>query len=581
MSSAIWDEKHLKALLRLQRYPWRLIKTDPWQTWIERRGGSKAIYEHLRQLPLTQNQHDLLALIVAHPYASVQVYSDKLHISRRTYANRLSELISDLLPHINAWELKMTGSTRPAFPDLPAPLTSMVGAEESAATVSALLRRSEVRLLTITGPGGVGKTRLAIQVAGEMQSEFPDGIYFVPLADEKLPFALIPAIIQILGIPVAGNQTSIQVLKAYVRQKRCLLILDNFEHLIASAAPVVTDLLQSAPWLKVLITSREILKVYGEYCFQTPTLTLPDPDAPQTLETIAASAAVQLFTERAGAVYPKFTLTEANAIAAADICRCLDGLPLALELAAAYTRVDSLDHILHQLKFRPDSLKQRLRDLPARQQSLRDNLEWSYKLLNEKEQTLFKRLGVFHGWTREAAEDVCELPDECVEMETLVDKSLVQIGVDNDATRFQMLQTTRRYALAQLEIQEGAQATQRRHALHYLALAEAARQAGSTSQQEAWSQRIEQEWLNIQAALHWFLEQNERELVHRLIGAVWHFWEMNGASGEEVYRTGQTSLPGEPAFAVRQIESGLSVPRQLKRAMIREAVMGYATQAPH
>lgn len=543
MSSVIWDEKHLKALLRLQRYPWQFVKTDPWQSWIEERGGSSTIYEYLRYLPLAQNQRDLLNLIMAHPYTSVQIYSDKLHISRRTYANRLNELISDLLPRINAWELKTPGFARSSSHRLPASLTSLIGAEESIADVSALLRRPDVRLLTITGPGGVGKTRLALQAAIETHAEFPDGVYFVPLADAKLPFALIPAIIQILEVPVACNHTPTQALKTYVQQKHCLLILDNFEHLIAAAATVVTDILQTAPGLKVLITSREILKVYGEHCFQTPTLALPDPDADHTFEAIAASPAVQLFAERASAACPKFALTEANATAAAEICRRLDGLPLALELAAAYARTFSLDHILHQVKRQPDSLKQRVRDLPTRQQSLGDSVEWSYKLLNEKEQTLFKRLGIFHGWTRDAAREICELPDECTGLENLVDKSLVQVAGDSCGVRFQMLQTTRRYAFAQLETQEDAQAIQRRHALYYLALAEAAEQTASAPQQQAWSLRIAQERQNIQVALHWLLQQDDLEPALRLTGAVWRSWKMSSPLSEETYQMGHRSEP--------------------------------------
>jgi predicted ATPase len=336
----------------------------------------------------------------------------------------------DLLPRLKPVPLN----------NLPLQLTSLVGREREVATVSELLGRADVRLLTLTGPPGIGKTRLGIQVAASLLDEFANGAFFVNLASTTDPNQVIPMIAYTLGVGQVGDLSLLQCLKRFLSEKQMLLLLDNFEQVV-EAAPHITELLQTVTWLKVLVTSRELLHLSGEHNFPVPPLSLPpvltDQGSVRALanlssERIAAYEAVQLFTQRAGALKPDFALTESNALAVAGICSRLDGLPLPIELAAARSHHLPPQVILERLQNRLQLLTGGTQDVPARQRTLRATIEWSYKLLNEYEQCLFRRLAVFQGGSTLAAiEAVCNA-DEDLGIEvldgvtSLVDKSLLK-----------------------------------------------------------------------------------------------------------------------------------------------------------
>ena len=290
---------------------------------------------------------------------------------------------------------------------LPVPLTPLIGRAAEVATVSRLLHQDTVRLLTLTGPGGIGKTRLALQVGGEVLHAFRDGVWFVDLAPLTDPEQVASAIAATLGVKDAGGQPVLERLTTFLQGKHLLLLLDNFEQLIA-AAPIVADLLRAAPQLTVLVTSRVVLHLYGEHEYPVPPLTLPDPQQRVSLETVSQYEAVTLFIQRALAVKPDFHVTNETAPAVAEICVRLDGLPLAIELAAARIKLFAPQALLARLEQRLKTLTGGARDLPARHQTLRAALDWSYHLLTADEQHLFARLGVFvGGWTLEAVTAVC------------------------------------------------------------------------------------------------------------------------------------------------------------------------------
>ena len=425
--------------------------------------------------------------------------------------------------------------------NLPVQLTSLIGREQQVAAARALLSRPEVRLLTLLGSGGVGKTRLGVQIATEMADVFIDGICFVPLAPISDPDLVVPAIARTFGLGETGERSLLELLQAYLREKHLLLLLDNFEQVVA-AAPVVTELLLSCPDLKMMVTSRTALRVRGEREFPVPPLALPDPRHLSDIEALSQYAAVALFVERAVALKPDFQLTGANARAIAEICARLDGLPLAIELAASRIKLLSPQALLARLGSRLQVLTGGTRDVPERQQTLRNAMKWSYDLLDAGEQRLFRRLSVFvGGCTLAAVEEVCQaMGDVAVNVlegvASLIDKNLLQqVEEANGEPRLVMLETIREYGLECLAAskEDGeVEATRRAHADYYLKLAEETEQKLRSAQQVIWLERLEREHDNLRTALRWLVEREEVEMALRLGAALCQFWTMRGHLSE-------------------------------------------------
>lgn len=431
------------------------------------------------------------------------------------------------------------GPTPPgqALRHLPPELTSLVGREREEAEVVRLLRSEGVRLLTLTGTGGVGKTRLALRVAASLAVDFADGVIFVPLAATREPALVASAVAGALGLREMGEQSLQEQLTAYLADKQLLLLLDNFEHVI-EAASLVTELLVAAPQVKALVTSRAPLRLTGEQEYAVPPLALPPAGEVRAGEDLARYAAVMLFVQRARSVQPSFGVDGSQAPMLGEICRRLDGLPLAIELAAARVKVLPLPALRERLEHRLQLLTGGPRDLPQRQQTMRDTIAWSHDLLDEGEQRLFRRLAVFVGGCGlRAAEAVCT-PDGSYSPEvldilgSLVDKGLLISEDDKGEPRFRMLETIREFAGERLEASGEEEAIRRHHADFFLTMAEEGEVQLRGPDRARWRTILEREHDNLRAALGWSVTSGDAELGLRLAGALAPFWYAHGYANE-------------------------------------------------
>ncbi|MDH4333795.1 MAG: hypothetical protein OEW24_00780 [Chloroflexota bacterium] len=447
--------------------------------------------------------------------------------------------LKDLSRAERIWELTIEGlrtdlpplRTLNATPNnLPTQLTSFLGRQRELAAAQQLL--TEGRLLTLTGPGGTGKTRLSLQIAADSTDRFPDGIYYVPLGQIAMSELVIPTIAQAMGVIDPGSRP-LDRLVEQIGQKCVLLVIDNFEQVIDAAAQV-NELLARAPKISVLITSRSPLRVYGEREYPVPPLGVPDPKHLPSLAGLSQFESVALFIERAMAVRPDFAVTSGNAPAVAEICARLDGLPLAIELAAARIRLLSPQAIMDRLGDRMGLLSSGSRDLPQRQQTLRGAIAWSHDLLDEIDRRVFARFSVFAGGaTLDAAQtvlfDAGEPGDALDAIGSLVDKSLIRQESQADGEpRFRMLETIREFALEQLMARGEEEVLRERHAACVLGFAERAGAEVFGSDQATWLDRFEAEHDNIRAAMAWALARDRAETAMPMLVACWRFWQMRG-----------------------------------------------------
>ena len=445
-----------------------------------------------------------------------------------TSAQRLSQIVVAGLP--DEFPPLRTLENRPT--NLPVQPTPLIGREVELAAVAELVSRAGVRLVTLTGPGGSGKTRLALQAAAELVEDFPHGVYFValePIADLAL---VLPTIAQTIGLRESGGASLADRLKDLLADKRLLLVLDNVEQLV-EAAPELAKLLATAPELKLLVTSRTPLNLSGEHEFSVPSLSLPDLAHLPELASISQYEAVALFVDRARAVKADFAVTSANAPAVAEMCVRLDGLPLAIELAASRAKLLSPQALLARLEQRFDLLVGGPRDMPARQQTLRATIDWSYGLLGRDEQTLLARLAVFVGGsTLEAVEAVCGGEGLLTGLTTLIDSNLLRQEEQPDGEpRFTMLESIRAYSLDLLEASGEAEDVRRRHADHFVSVAGRIEDDVRTKPDVDWL-ALEREHDNFRAALNWLSAHDEHESLVRLTAGLVRFWERRGHVAE-------------------------------------------------
>ncbi len=456
-------------------------------------------------------------------------------------------------------------------------LTPLAGREAETAAIVRLLGRDDVRLMTLTGVGGTGKTRLAAHVAREMIQEFEDGVFFIDLAPVRDPSLVASSIAQPLGVQEAGGKSLAEALKDFLRERRMLLVLDNFEQ-VTPAARLVKELLSATQRSKILVTSRVPLHLQAEREFNVPPLEFPAVQELPATDELMQYAAIALFVERAQSVKPAFALTDDNAKAVTEICTRLDGLPLAIELAAARIKILSAQAILTRLENRLKLLTGGASDLPARQQTMRSAISWSYDLLTEDEKRLFRRLAVFAGgFGFEAAASVVGAEIESDEQSeagghqpasdvldgitSLVDKSLlVQKEQADGEPRLRMLEVVREYALDALAASGEAEILRRNHAAYFVALGEEAEPHLQASQSAEWLDRLEEEHDNLRAALQWSLEHDE-EKAARLAGAVRSFWSRHShlTEGSRWLKAALERSPDSPPAVRFKLLGGLGL----------------------
>ncbi|SRR5216683_724685 len=502
-----------------------------------RRTGKRMVKKYLgRTLELTLAYLEEVAREIA---ASSAFHSKQEPLARDPSLEQA--YFSSPKPSIVSEALHSSPKSKPVW-KMPAFLTPFVGRQQEVATICALLSRPEVRMLTLWGTGGIGKTRLAIEAAGMMRTSFADGACFVGLAPIRDPDLVMLTIARALGIQETEERSLIEQMQAELREKDLLLVLDNLEQ-VATSTPAVEELLLACPYVKVLVTSREVLRLQAERLFLVPPFTLPGLNELPEYEVLVRYAAIALFQQRARAVTPTFHVTPANVRAIAEICVRLDGLPLAIELAAARIRLLPPQALLSRLMSRLQVLTGGARTLPTRQQTLRNTLQWSYDLLDAQEQQLFRRLSIFVGGCELlAVEALCRgVGDQSTDVlnviASLLDKSLIlQDEQAGDEPRFMMLETMREFGLEALVVSGEIEAIRQAHADYYLRLSEEAEPGWEGPQQAAWSERLEREHDNVRAAMQWSLEQGETEHnwepALRFGVALRRFWQVRGYLSE-------------------------------------------------
>ncbi|MGO8947051.1 MAG: tetratricopeptide repeat protein [Ktedonobacterales bacterium] len=518
----------------LETFSTRLQRSRTARGWTqaelaEQSGVSASTISKLEQGTLRRPRYETLELLARALALSPQEHTHFITLGR----GHLPPGIVPLPAHP-----QLVATSPPHRCHLPLPPTPLLGREKELEQLMEQLGRPEVRLLTLVGAGGCGKTHLSIEVAGIIASRYPDGVWFVSLAPVRDPTLVPAAVAHVLDVTERAHESLSEVLATYLSTRRLLLVLDNFEHLAAAAQQVATWL-QCCPHLHLLVTSRRALHLRAEYEFPVSPLELPDPHSIPALADLTRVPAVALFLERARAADPRFALTEQNAASIAAICRQLDGLPLALELAAPLVKVFSPEVLGTHLAHRLDLLTDGAVDLPERQRSLRATLAWSYDLLSPPEQALFRRMAVFVGGaTLEAVEAVCtaiDIPPNTVVrvLAGLCASSLIQQReTPESGTRFSLLETIREYGWDCLVAQGVDRAAQAQHASYYLAIAEAAQHLVGGPEQAICLSQLEEEHDNLQAALQWWLSQDEITLGLRLATALRQFWEKRGHFSE-------------------------------------------------
>lgn len=436
--------------------------------------------------------------------------------------------------------LQLVGPRPAPQSNMPVPLTPLIGREQEVETCCALLQRPEVRLVTLIGPGGVGKTRLGLQVGRELLHEFADGACFVSLAPISSPELVISTIAQACGLREVGDLALRETLGAYLREKRLLLLLDNFEQ-VAAAASELAELLASCPELRMLVTSRAALHIHGEYEFFVPPLAMPDPTHLPNSELLSQYPAIALFLRCTQAIAPQFRLTKENARTIAEICALLDGLPLAIELAAARMKLLPPQALQDRLNRRLAVLTSGAQNAPARQQTLRNTITWSYDLLKKEEQELFRQLSVFvGGCSLEAAEAIHttlsgknEASPALDRVASLIDQSLLrQTEQEGHEPRLIMLETIREFGQELLAMSGEMEASRQAHAEYYLKLTEEAEQIMRSRGKGQRLMNLQRDHDNIRAALQWLVEREEIEKALSMGLALWRFWWMYGYLNE-------------------------------------------------
>ena len=463
---------------------------------------------------------------------------------RELIQNDLAVMLTERFQMVQAATTTSPAPVEERLRNLPLPATPLVGRQAELTGIRELLFRPEVRIVTLHGPGGIGKTRLAIEVARNLADQFQHGVCYVPLAPVSDPTLVPLAIAQSLGLQESKAEAILGALQDFLTQRHLLLVLDNFEQVIQSAE-VVAGLVTWAPLIKILVTSRSALHLTGEYQYPVPGLDLPPAEETQAilagdLEGLAAYPAVALFVQSAQQLKPDFNLTLNNAQETIDLCRYLDGLPLAIELAAARIKLFTPQAMHARLEKSLQWLTSGARDLPPRQQTLRGAIEWSNSLLQKDEQTLLARLGVFLGsFPLEAVEAVCN-PDSELDtlnlISTLIDNSLLQqVDPSKDETRFAMLGTIREFALEKLEMMPEAAQVHSRHADYYQSLTESAAPELKGPSQQHWLDRLEQDYDNIRTAVQWSLQSGQVERAAAIGWHLWYFWWNRGHHTEARY----------------------------------------------